>query len=67
MSTSMSEHLCPQSFYGFDFDDLKLWLEEEHDFLPLNHQFNVIFLQFHGWSINLYRDGTYAVEVTEGG
>jgi len=49
------------------FSELRESLEAENDFLPILHNADVLFLQFHGWSINLNRDGTYWMEVTEGG
>jgi hypothetical protein len=35
--------------------------------IPILHNPEVIYLQYFGWSINLYPDGTYFVEDTEGG
>jgi len=63
---TMSEQECPHSFCGFSFDDMKEWLENNPSFIPICRE-KCIFLQYSGWSINLYRDGSYAVEVTEGG
>ncbi|MGI9304940.1 MAG: hypothetical protein ACR2RB_19880 [Gammaproteobacteria bacterium] len=37
----MSKQLCPQSFCGFDFDDLRRRIKEEHDFLPIRHRDDV--------------------------
>jgi hypothetical protein len=37
------------------------------DVLPILHNDNLIILQFKGWSINLYDDGTYIWEDTSGG
>jgi transposase len=64
---TMGEKFCPQSFHGFTFDDVKHWMRSDQNFQPVVHNDHIIFLQFRGWSINLYRDGSYAVEVTEGG
>lgn len=64
---SMSDDNCPQGFCGFGFDDLKEWLVEHPDYIAITHNPDVLFLQFSGWSVNLYRDGSYTVEVTEGG
>jgi len=65
--TNLSDVHCPQSFCGFSYDDLKDWLAKTPEYIPITHNEDVIFLQFSGWSVNLYSDGTYAVEVTEGG
>lgn len=35
--------------------------------IPILHNADLIILQYSGWSINLYPDGTYWVQVTEGG
>jgi hypothetical protein len=35
--------------------------------IPILHNDDLIILQYSGWSINLYPDGTYWVQVTEGG
>lgn len=35
--------------------------------IPILHNEAVIYLQFSGWSINLYPDGHYWVQTTEGG
>lgn len=35
--------------------------------IPILHNENKIFLQFCGWSINLYDDGTWCWEDTTGG
>lgn len=34
---------------------------------PIMHNEGVIILQLHGWSINLYADGTWIAEDTSGG
>ena len=39
----------------------------EIDFIPILRNDNEIILQFNGWSINLYSDGTYIWEATDGG
>jgi hypothetical protein len=56
------------------FEELKTWLREEDsktklikEVIPIFHNKELIILQFLGWSINLYSDGTYKLEVTEGG
>ena len=64
---SLSESHCPHSFCGFSYDNVKEWLADAPDCIPIIHNEDVIFLQFSGWSINLYSDGTFAVKVTEGG
>ena len=64
---TMSQQDCPESFCGFDFEDLKVWFSQKPDFLAITHNPDKVLLQFSGWSINLYRDGSYAVEITEGG
>jgi hypothetical protein len=66
-SRTLSEIHCPHSFCGFDFDDVKKWLADTPKCAPIVHNDQVIILQFSGWSVNLYADGSYAVEVTEGG
>jgi hypothetical protein len=35
--------------------------------IPILHNKDKIFLQFSGWSINLYEDGTWIWEATDGG
>ena len=35
--------------------------------LPILHNKDMIILQLHGWSINLYDDGTWIWEATDGG
>ena len=35
--------------------------------MPILHNEKEIILQFNGWSINLYNDGTYIWEATDGG
>jgi hypothetical protein len=37
------------------------------DATPITHNGDVLFIQFSGWSINLYTDGTWAAENTTGG
>lgn len=46
-----------------------LCMSAHKDFVPLPilHNDEVLYLQFWGWSLNLYPDGTYMVEDTEGG
>lgn len=62
-------------------ESLKSWLASEARYpqqnsvgldkhlvvLPITHNSNVVILQFNGWSVNLYADGTYIVEATDGG
>jgi hypothetical protein len=36
----------------------------EISFIPITHNDDVVFLQFCGWSINLYKDGTWMIEDT---
>ena len=72
----------PYSFCGFSFEDVKTWLREgrircdcaevqeckkEYHPIAITHNPGVIYIQYSGWSINLYEDGSYTVEVTEGG
>jgi hypothetical protein len=64
---SLSKMHCPQSFCGFSFEDVQEWLGESPAYTPIVCHNNIILLQFPGWCINLYCDGSYAVEVTEGG
>ena len=35
--------------------------------IPITHNEDVVYLQFYGWSINLYPNGTYVIEATDGG
>lgn len=35
--------------------------------IPIIHNEDVVYLQFYGWSINLYPNGTYVIEATDGG
>ena len=54
---------------------LKSFLREEIDIqkdktitvIPIMHNEDVVYLQFYGWSINLYPNGTYVIEATDGG
>lgn len=72
---SKAESQCPQSFCGFSFHEVREWLvladslqpDDRLEATAITHNEDVIYLQFNGWSINLYDDGSYAVEVTEGG
>ncbi len=48
---------------------VKGFLREEYSGVPINilHNKGFIILQYCGWSINLYDDGTWGWEITEGG
>jgi len=41
--------------------------DNDVSFLPITHNDDEIFLQFVGWSINLYADGTWIWTATDGG
>ena len=57
------------SFCGFTFDDIKWWMHPDYVSRPhfITHNDKLIIIQFRGWCVNLYADGSYSVEVTEGG
>lgn len=40
---------------------------ETCEFIPILHNDHCVYLQFGGWSINLYNDGTWCWEDTTGG
>jgi hypothetical protein len=58
-----------------DFSQVRQLLSEEQKYyfphdpevLPVLHNENVIILQFGGWAVNLYPDGTWLWEDTTGG
>ncbi len=49
-------------------EEIRLLLEREKEPpLLITHNKDVVFLQFNGWSINLYSDGQWVWEDTTGG
>lgn len=58
-------------------NELKRWLDKDLLerglparqllFIPILHNPDVVILQLHGWSVNLYSDGTWIIEDTSGG
>ncbi len=58
-----------------EFKLLKKFLRAEEDTVGkcdnvpsyITHNKDVVFIQFNGWSINLYSDGSYRIEDTTGG
>lgn len=48
--------------------DLLIDAEEQKDNpLPIIHNDDYVVLQYCGWSLNLYEDGTWIIDFTEGG
>jgi len=48
-------------------DEMDHFKKKDSNFIPIMHNDGVVFLQLCGWSINLSADGTWDIEVTEGG
>jgi hypothetical protein len=51
-------------YLAMDFKDSK---DNTLNMMPIMHNKDVVYLQLCGWSINLKSDGTWHVQVTEGG
>ena len=53
---------------GYIHESIRLEVDDNHTiFTPILHNKDQVILQFYGWSINLYDDGTWIWTATDGG